>query len=56
MRNILAKKLFSCLSYSNVCTFTLFSPVGNTQIYNLSSGPHITCFLAVVAKKRKNFE
>ena len=28
----------------------------NTQIYNLSSGPHITHFLAVVAKKRENFE
>ena len=23
----------------------------NKQIYNLSSGPHITCFSAVVAKK-----
>ena len=28
----------------------------NTLIYNLSSGPHITHFLAVVAKKRENFE
>ena len=28
----------------------------NTRIYNLSSGPHITRFSAVVAKKRKNFE
>ena len=31
------------------------SPV-KTRIYNLSSGPHITRFSAVVAKKRKNFE
>ena len=28
----------------------------NTQIYNLSSGPHITHFLAAVAKKQKDFE
>ena len=28
----------------------------NTQTYNLSSGPHITRFSAVVAKKQKNFE
>ena len=28
----------------------------NTRIYNLSSGPHITQFSAVFAKKRKNFE
>ena len=28
----------------------------NTWIYNLSSGPHITSFLAVAAKKRINFE
>ena len=28
----------------------------NTRIYNLSSGPHITHFLAVVAKTRENFE
>ena len=27
-----------------------------TRIYNLSSGPHITRFSAVIAKKRKNFE
>ena len=27
----------------------------NTLIYNLSSGPHITRFLTVVAKKRKKF-
>ena len=27
-----------------------------TQIYNLSSGPHITHFLEVVPKKWKNFE
>ena len=26
----------------------------NTRVYNLSSGPHITHFLAVVAGKRKN--
>ena len=26
------------------------------RIYNLSSGPHITHFLAVIAKKRKNFK
>ena len=30
--------------------------IGNTRIYNLSSGPHITCFSEFVAKKRKNFE
>ena len=30
--------------------------VTNTQIYNLSSGPYIMRFSAVVAKKRKNFE
>ena len=30
----------------------LVPQVGNTQIYNLSSGPHITRFLAAVAKKR----
>ena len=29
---------------------------GNTRIYNLSSGRHITQFLPVVDKKRKNFE
>ena len=28
----------------------------NTRIYNLSSGPHIVCFLVDVAKKQKNFE
>ena len=28
----------------------------NTWIYNLSSGPHITHFSAVAAKKQKNFE
>ena len=28
----------------------------NTRIYNLNSGPHITHFLAVVAKKQENFE
>ena len=28
----------------------------NARIYNLGSGPHITHFLAVVAKKRKNFK
>ena len=28
----------------------------NTWIYNLSSRPHITSFLAVAAKKRINFE
>ena len=28
----------------------------NTRVYNLSSGPHIVHFMAVVAKKRKNFE
>ena len=28
----------------------------NTRIHNLSSGPHITRFLVVVAKKWKNFE
>ena len=28
----------------------------NTQIYNLSSGPHSHRFSVVVAKKRKNFE
>ena len=27
-----------------------------TRIYNLSSGPHVRRFSAVVAKKRKNFE
>ena len=32
------------------------SLVFNIQIHNLSSGPHITCFSAVVAKKRKSFE
>ena len=28
----------------------------NTRVYNFISGPHITHFSAVVAKKRKNFE
>ena len=28
----------------------------NTRIYNLSSGPHITRFSVVVAKKWKNFD
>ena len=28
----------------------------NARIYNLSSASHITHFLAVVAKKQKNFE
>ena len=28
----------------------------NIRIYNVSSGPHITCFSAVGAKKRENFE
>ena len=28
----------------------------NIRVYNLSLGPHITRFSAIVAKKRKNFE
>ena len=28
----------------------------NTRVYNFISGPHITHFSALVAKKRKNFE
>ena len=28
----------------------------NAMIYNLGSDPHITHFLAVVTKKRKNFK
>ena len=31
-------------------------PYTNTWIYNLSSDPHSTRFLEVLAMKRKNFE
>ena len=42
-----------CTALSFLISFKLCS---NTRIYNLSSGPHITHFAAVVAMKRKNFE
>ena len=34
----------------------IFISCNNTRIYYLSSGPHITHFLVVVAKNQKNFE
>ena len=37
-------------------TIYSFVKEGGTRIYNLTSGPHITPFSTVVAKKLENFE
>ena len=34
----------------------IWNHYNNTQIYNFSSGPYLTRFFAVVAKKLKHFE
>ena len=43
------------LPYNSNLRFTKAFNI-NTRIYNLSSGPHITLFSAVVVKKRKYFQ
>ena len=35
-----------------IITVNRYIKTFNTRIYNLSSGPHITCFFVVIAKKR----
>ena len=35
-----------------IITVNRYIKTFNTRIYNLSSGPHITCFFVVIAKKK----
>ena len=48
--------LIDKFEHTHYINLTLLLVVTNTRIYNLSSGPYITRFLAVVAKERKDFE
>ena len=60
------KKMFSSDRYKKQTTKNTWNSVprtiysfvkeGGTRIYNLTSGPHITRFSTVVAKKLENFE
>ena len=53
---ILLDATYKTCKYSLFLFFLDIQTNVNTRIYNLSSGPQITRFSAVVAKKRKNFE
>ena len=51
-----SKSLVTNHSKETIIFFACYLANRNTQIYNLSSGLHITHFFTVVAKKRKHFE